>query len=163
MEIRNATLADQSAILDIINYHIEHTTAIFDFDKRDIETQNSIFKTKTKKGFPTLVATLNNEIVGFASYDVFRNKAGFNPTLEQSIYIKPEYTGKGIGIVLLQKLIATAKQNKLKNLVAVIDGSNTKSIAFHKKAGYEIIGTMPQSAFKFNTWLDTVFLQLQLY
>ena len=51
MEIRNATLADQSAILDIINYHIEHTTAIFDFDKRDIETQNSIFKTKTKKGF----------------------------------------------------------------------------------------------------------------
>lgn len=162
MEIRNATEADQSAILEIINYHIEHTTAIFDYEKRDIDTQITIFKTKVEKGFPTLVATFNNAVIGFASYDIFRNKAGFNPTLEQSIYIKPDFTGKGIGEKLLLELIKNAKRNNVKNLIAVIDGENTSSIQFHKKAGYTIIGTMPQSAFKFNKWLDTVFLQLQI-
>ncbi len=147
-------------ILDIINYHILNTTAIYDYEIRTIEEQLSIFNHKKNNDFPLFVAIENETVIGFATYDNFRNKAAFQFTVEHSIYIDNNHQGKGIGKLLMNELIQYAKHKNIKNIIGVIDNDNKESIQFHENFGFINIGKITFGGFKFDKWLDTVFMQL---
>ena len=74
----------------------------------------------------------------------FREKSGYRYTFEHSIYVDPKFLNKGYGSIILNELIkACKKNNKIKNLIAVIGGSNNiSSIKIHKKNGFKYIGTL---------------------
>lgn len=162
MDIYIATASTEhlTDILKIINYHILNTTAIYDYKIRTFEEQLSIFNHKKNNDFPLFVAIENETVIGFATYDNFRNKAAFQYTVEHSIYIDNNHQGKGIGKLLMKKLIDYAKQTSIKSMIGVIDNDNIESIKFHEQFGFINIGKITSSGYKFDKWLDTVFMQL---
>ncbi len=162
LAIRPAQDADLPAILDIMNDAILNTTAIYDYNVRGITFISEWFDTKQKLGFPVLVATRDNEVLGYASYGSFRNFDGFRHTVEHSVYLRPEARGYGFGKLLLTALIAHARTNKHHVMIAGIDAENLTSIALHESLGFSHAGTLKESGFKFNRWLDLVFMQLTL-
>ena len=162
VNIQKATLSDVNSILEIVNDAILNTTAIYDYDLRTCKEQTEWFLLKEKNNFPVFVAVLNNEIVGFGTYDSFRSKIGYRFTVEHSVYVKEGFAGKGIGKLLLEQLISTAKSENYHVMIGVIDASNENSIRFHEKFGFKSMGILKEVGFKFNRWLDVNLMQLKL-
>lgn len=161
-QIRQATEKDLESILEIVNYNILNTTSIYDYEPRTLDQQKTIFEEKIKAGFPLIVIEIESEIAGFGTYGTFRFKEGYKFTVEHSVYISVNHQGKGLGKLLLAALIKLAKKQKLHTMIAVIDAENQNSVEFHKQFGFETVGSIKESAFKFGKWLDTVFMQLML-
>ena len=162
INIQKATLSDVNSILVIVNDAILNTTAIYDYDLRTLEEQTEWFLLKEKNNFPVFIAEWNNEILGFGTYDTFRTKIGYRFTVEHSVYVKEGFAGKGIGKLLLEQLITTAKSENYHVMIGVIDTTNENSIRFHEKFGFESIGILKEVGFKFNRWLDVNLMQLKL-
>ena len=101
-------------------------------------------------------------MLGFGTYGTFREKIGYQFTVEHSIYVFDNFTGKGIGKLLLAALIELAKNQKLHAMIGAIDAENRSSIAFHEKFGFTLVGNIREVAFKFDRWLDLVLMQLIL-
>lgn len=160
--IRPAILEDMPFVLEIVNYEIRNTTAIWDYDIRSLSQQETIFFEKQEKKFPLIVALKDEKVVGFGTYGTFRAKIGYRFTVEHSVYVHPTFHGNGIGSTLLKALIEIAKTQKLHTMIGVIDSENHGSIAFHHKLGFETVGHLKQTGFKFDRWLDSVFVQLLL-
>ena len=161
-KVRNATEKDLEEILEIVNYNILNTTSIYDYEPRTLTQQKAIFDDKNKEGFPLIVIEIDNEIAGFGTYGTFRFKEGYKFTVEHSVYVSVNHQGKGLGKLLLAELIELAKKQKRHTMIAVIDAENQNSVEFHKQFGFETVGIIKESAFKFDKWLDTVFMQLLL-
>jgi len=162
IKIRSYHTEDTQAILDIINYNILHSTALYDYNVRSYEQQKAILDDKINKGFPVIVAELNGVVVGFGMYSEFRFREAYKYTVEHSVYVSNDYHGKGIGKLLLQELIVLAKKQGLHTMIGVIDAENQSSVVFHEKFGFKTVGTIKESAFKFDRWLHSVFMQLIL-
>jgi phosphinothricin acetyltransferase len=162
IKIRPYETSDTDAIIAILNYYIVNSTAIYDYDLRTLEQQLTVFEEKLKKGFPIIVATKANRIVGFGYYSEFRFREAYKYTVEHSVYVLPNEHGNGIGSILLKSLIDIAKQQKLHTMIAVIDSENQSSIVFHEQYGFSTVGIIKESGFKFDRWLDSVIMQLLL-
>lgn len=160
--LREAIEKDMADVLEIINYEILHTTAIWDYDIRTLQQQVAIFQDKKNQNFPFIVAEKEGKIVGFGTYGSFRQKIGYRFTVEHSVYVHKDYFGNRIGTLLLQELISIAKAQNLHTMIGVIDSENEGSIRFHEKLGFVTMGHLKQSGYKFDRWLDSVFLQLLL-
>ena len=158
--IRPYELKDTQAILDIINFNIINSTALYDYNIRTYEQQKSILDDKLSKDFPVIIAEIDSEVVGFGMYSEFRFREAYKFTVEHSVYVNQNFHGKGIGKILLQELIRLAKEQKLHTMIAVIDEENQSSIEFHEKFGFKIVGVIKESGFKFDRWLHSVFMQL---
>ena len=159
IKIRPYRTEDAQAILDIINYNILNSTALYDYEPRSLKNQIAIFDDKLKKGFPIIVATENEVVVGFGYYSEFRFREAYKFTVEHSVYAHPNHIGKGIGKLIMENLLDLAKDQKLHTMIGVIDSENQSSIDFHEKFGFEIVGTIKDSGFKFDRWLHSVFMQ----
>lgn len=162
IKIRDYQIQDCPAILDIINDAILNSTALYDYNVRTLPTQEAIFEEKLQKGFPVIVAEMNNKVVGFGYYSEFRFREAYKFTVEHSVYANKNVIGKGIGKLLLNELIEIAKQQNLHTMVGVIDSENTNSIDFHKRFGFEEVGFIKESGYKFDRWLHSVFVQKML-
>lgn len=160
--LRNYRHQDVTTILEIINYNILNSTALYDYNIRTIEQQRAIFEDKLKKGFPVIVAESNDEVVGFGFYSEFRFREAYKFTVEHSVYAHQNHVGKGIGKLILTELIALAKAQKLHTMIGVIDSENTSSIEFHEKFGFTTVGIIKETGFKFDRWLHSVFVQKML-
>lgn len=157
--IRPYQVTDTEAILEIINYNILNATALYDYEPRTLEIQIAMFDDKIKKGFPILVAFEGENLVGFGYYSEFRFREAYKFTVEHSVYAHPAHLGKGIGRIILENLISLAREQKLHTMIGVIDSENTSSIAFHEKFGFEVVGIIKESGYKFDRWLHSVFVQ----
>jgi L-amino acid N-acyltransferase YncA len=162
IQIRAYQTEDTQAILAIINYNIVHSTSLYDYTIRNYEQQKAILEEKIKKGFPVLVAVTNGEPVGFGMYSEFRFREAYKFTVEHSVYVSHDEMGKGIGKLLLSELIELAKAQELHTMIGVIDSENQGSILFHEQFGFKTVGIIKESGYKFDRWLDSVFMQLLL-
>ena len=162
IQIRPYQTKDTQAILDIINHNILYSTALYDYAVRSYEQQKNLLEEKISKNFPVIVAELDGQVAGFGMYGEFRFREAYKFTVEHSVYVNQNFHGKGIGKALLQELIALAKKQKLHTMIAVIDAENQGSVAFHEQFGFKTVGIIKESGYKFNRWLDSVFMQLLL-
>ncbi len=162
IKIRPAVFSDIDTILEIINHEILHSTSIYDYEPRDFETQKLWFEEKQDHKLPILVAESENGTIGFATYGSFRQKEAYKFTIEHSVYVAEEFLGKGIGKLLLAELIQLAKNQGYHTMIGAIDADNSGSITFHEKFGFKSVGTIRQVGYKFDKWLDLVFMQLIL-
>jgi len=162
IEIRKATRKDITGILEIVNHSIIHSTAIYDYDIRNIEQQEAWFLEKEILGQPVIVAEVAGQVAGFGTYGTFRVKLAYQYTVEHSVYVAEDYIGRGIGKLLLKQLIELAKLDGYHTMIGCIDADNGGSIAFHEKFGFKISGTLNEVGFKFGRWLDLVLMQLLL-
>ncbi|ODA67733.1 N-acyltransferase YncA [Methyloligella halotolerans] len=160
--IRDATERDIASILVILNDAIETTTASWDHEKSTPERCTAWYEARRAKGFPVLVAEEEGNVIGFASFDIFRPFQGFLHTAEHSIYVARDARRQGAGRALIAELAARARALDMHVLVAGIEANNAASIALHQQAGFEAVGRLPQVGRKFNRWLDLVFMQKAL-
>ena len=160
--IREATKEDLPQILDIYNDVILHTTAVYNYDPHTIEMRTEWFETKQQQGFPVFVAEESKAIVGFSSFGPFRAWQAYQYTVENSVYVKSDCRGKGVGKMLIKPLIEAAKNLDLHAIVAGIDASNEVSLALHKQFGFVEVAHFKEVGYKFNRWLDLIFMELIL-
>ena len=158
--IREAVIEDIPSILKIVNHAIIHTTSNYNYEIQSLAGQTKWFEDKKAKNFPIIVAVSKNEVIGFGTYGTFREKIGYQFTVEHSVYVVENYIGKGVGKLLLKALIELAKSQNIHVMIGAIDAENLSSIAFHEKFGFEVVGNIRQVAFKFDRWLDLVLMQL---
>ena len=162
IKLRSYQTEDTQAILEIINYNILNSTALYDYKIRTYEQQKAILEEKINKNFPVIIAEIEGEVLGFGMYSEFRFREAYKFTVEHSVYVNRNFQGKGIGKLLLKKLIRLAKKQKLHTMIAVIDSENQGSVEFHEEFGFKIVGIIKESGYKFDRWLHSVFMQLMV-
>ncbi|MGV3631713.1 MAG: GNAT family N-acetyltransferase [Bacteroidota bacterium] len=158
--IRTAGEADLPAILEIYNDAILHTTAVYDYEPHTLEMRRDWFRGKQQGGIPVFVAEINAEIAGFSSYGPFRSWAAYQYTMENLVYISPAFRGLGLGQKLTLAVIEAAREKGVHTLVAGIDATNLPSLKLHAKLGFREVARFEQVGYKFEKWLDLVFMQL---
>ena len=162
MIVRDATVADLPAILVIHNDAIATTTAIWDDQQVDLDDRRHWLETRQSSGLPVLVAEIDGEVAGYASYGPWRPKSGYRFTVEDSVYTHPDHRGRGVANALMPVLLDRARADEVHTIVAGIESTNTVSIALHEKYGFRRVAHLPEVGFKFGRWLDLDYLQLSL-
>jgi phosphinothricin acetyltransferase len=162
--IRPATLADIPAITAIYAHAVRHGTASFELDPPDEVEMKRRMSHLHDGGFPYLAAEERGTLLGYAYAGLYRTRPAYRFTLEDSIYIAPDRQGQGIGRALLDTLIEKCGALGFRQMIAVIGDSPTQvaSVALHRAAGFEMIGTLDAVGYKFDRWLDTVLMQRSL-
>jgi L-amino acid N-acyltransferase len=160
--LRLATPQDIPAITEIYNDVIRNTTAVYHYDCLTVENRRTWFEDKNKHNFPVFVAEQNGKVLGFSTYGSFRAAPAYLYSVENTIHVHPDCRGQGVGKLLMPPIIEAARQQGMHTMVAGIDASSTGSIRFHSSFGFEQVAHFKQVGFKFNRWLDLVFMQLML-
>ncbi len=162
INIRTALKKDLDKILEILNYEIVNSIAIYDYKEKTYEDILSWFEQKQQTGLPLIVAEMVGEVVGYGTYGSFRFKKAYQFTIEHSMYISHNFRRIGVGKLILKELIRIAKKDVYHVMIAGLDASNRGSFEFHKKHGFKEVGTFKEVGFKFDKWLDLTFMQLYL-
>lgn len=160
--IRHGEEKDLDDILEIYNDAILNTTAVYTYKPQTLEQRKEWFNNKVLEGYPVFVFEENNKVIGFASCGQFRPWEAYKYTIEHLVYVDKKSRGKGIGALLLKKIIEEANERGYATLVAGIDSKNYGSIKMHEKLGFKYCGIIKKAGYKFETWLDLVFYQLDL-
>jgi L-amino acid N-acyltransferase YncA len=163
-EIRDATPRDLPDVREIYNYYVTNSVVTFDEDAMTLREWRAKYAYLAKLKMPFLVAVSpTDQVLGYALVTPWKQKRAYRYTVENSIYIRPAATGKGLGRALLAALIDRSKDAGLKEILAVIaDKGAESSIALHESFGFKEIGRMGRVGFKFDRWLGTVMLQKSL-
>lgn len=159
VELREAIASDVPGILAIANDAILHSTANWDEHARWLPQQQDWFAAKQAGGWPVIVVIEGNEVLGYGSYGPFRPWSGYRYSVEHSLYVRGDRRGEGLGKMLLGELIKRATAAGMRTMIAGIDGENTVSIELHRRFGFEVVGRLEQSGYKFGRWLDLVLMQ----
>ena len=160
----NFTENEISKALKIYNHFIENSLSNFEEKKLTKSTFNSLLLKVKKNKLPFILAIKNNEVIGLAFINKFREKSGYRFSYEHSIYVNPDYINNGYGNKILKELVKICKKiTKIKNLIAVIGGKNNfASIKIQKNNGFQYIGTIKKAGFKKNQWVDSIYMQKRL-
>ena len=162
--MRDARLADMPAVREIYNYYVANSTVTFDEDAMTLREWRAKFTYLHKLGMPFLVAeSPSGQLLGYALVAPWKQKRAYRYTVENSIYVDPNVTGRGIGRRLLAELIAQCTAIGCRQMIAVIgDSANAGSIKLHEALGFKLAGNLRSVGRKKGRWLDSVLMQLSL-
>ena len=159
--IRPATEADLPAINEIYNDYVLHSTCTYQEEPSTPDERRAWFAAHDRL-HPVVVYEQDGKIVGWASLSRFHPRSAYRNTVENSVYVRPELHGHGIGSLLLAHTIGQARDLGHRTILALIDADQAASIAVHLKFGFQQVAHLRQVGFKFGRWLDVVYLQLLL-
>jgi phosphinothricin acetyltransferase len=163
LTLRAAAASDLPAITRIYADAVNHGTASFELEPPDQTEMMRRYQVLVDSGFPYLVAELAGAIAGYAYGGPYRARPAYKWTIENSIYVAPEFHRRGIGLRLLKALIVESERRGFRQMVAVIgDSAQTASIGVHTAAGFAPVGVFRAIGFKHGKWLDTPLMQLTL-
>lgn len=162
MNIRDATPDDLPAILAIHNDAILNSLSIWQYEAVPLANREAWFAERRAKGFPVLVAEIDGALAGYASYGGFRTGAGYDGTVENSVYVRKDLRGRGVARPLMEALIGHARENGRLVMVAAVGLPNDASLALHRRLGFEDVGTLKRIGWKNEMRLDLALLQLTL-
>ena len=163
LEIRPAIVADLPSIAEIYADAVRVGTATFELVPPDLAEMTRRFQALADGGFPYLVAMLEGRVAGYAYAGPYRPRPAYRFTVENSVYLRPAIHRRGVGLQLLQRLIAECEARGFRQMIAVIgDSANAASIGVHAACGFQMVGTHPNVGLKFGRWLDTVMMQREL-
>ena len=151
-------------ILEILNDAILNTTALYDYQIWSKETMQQWFEIKKKGNFPVIgiIDETTSVLLGFGTYGHFRYRQAYKYSVEISLYVHKNHREKGLGKILMNEIIRNASEQNYHCLVGVIDSANEVSIGLHRQFGFVHSGTVRETGYKFNRWLDIDIYQLLL-
>lgn len=156
--IRPAEDADLPAIADIYNDAILNSTATFDTEPKSLEERRAWLRGFAHP-YTLIVAERAGEVLGWAGLRPFRPKPAYRYTAEDSVYVRPDAAGNGIGKLLLQRLLETSIENGFHAVIAGIALPNEASERLHASLGFERVGVEREVGFKFERWIDVLLMQ----
>lgn len=163
MNIRPASHPDLPAILEIYNHAVIHSTATAEYNPQTLDMRLEWYAAHMGDGLPILVAENDGGlVVGWSALSKFHARYGYRFTVEDSVYIAEAWRGRGLGRQLVAPLIVRGRELGLHTIIASIDSENEASLRLHRTLGFEQIAYIREVIYKFDRWLDCVFLQLML-
>ena len=176
--VRPARVADAEAIRTIYNHEVLSTTATFDLVPRSLEDQQQWLAARSG-AFTAIVAVYlagegdaadgpdrtdgtDGEVVGFAALSPYRERAAYRTSVEDSVYVRRDRGGQGIGTLLLDELLDIAEGSGFHSVFARIEASGEASRALHARCGFGLVGIEREVGRKFNRWLDVIIMQALL-
>ena len=161
-EIRDAAAGDAGQIAAIYAHHVLNGTASYEIEPPSVEATADKIERITGRGWPFLAAREAEEVVGYAYAEQLRDRPAYRFTCENSIYVRADKTGRGIGKALLTELCARCGVFGFRQMIAVIGGAEPASIALHERCGFRLAGRLESVGWKKSRWLDTVYMQRPL-
>jgi len=159
MQIRDAIHTDFDEITSIYNEVLTNSTAIYNDRPATREDRIAWWKARVSQAYPVLVATDGESICGFGSFGDFRPWPGYRFTVEGTVHIRNGSRGHGVGTLLLNELISKARVAGKHVMIAGVDSENTASLRFLERFGFVRVAHLREVGFKFDRFLDLVFLQ----
>jgi L-amino acid N-acyltransferase YncA len=169
--VRAALVHDAEAMRTIYNYEVLHTTATFDLVPRTLDDQQQWLAARSG-AFSAIVAvdtalldpaTGEPTLVGFAALSPYRERAAYRTSVEDSVYVRRDRGGEGIGTRLLEALLDLAEGSGFHAVFARIEASGSASRALHARCGFELVGIERETGRKFNRWLDVALMECVLH
>lgn len=161
--IRAATEADLDAVAAVYAHYVDHTVVTFDETPPPVSFWRTRLEELSARGLPFLVAEDAGRIAGYAYASPWRPKPAYRHSVENSVYLSPEATGRGLGGSLMEALVAACSAAGVRQMIAVIADSGTAaSLALHRRLGFTEAGRLEAVGHKHGQWLDTVLLQRTL-
>ena len=162
-QIRAATAADLPEIQSIYAHHVLTGTGTFEEAPPSVEEMSERFRDVLASDCAWLVATDATGVLGYGYYTRFRNRSAYRYCVEDSIYVRQDVRGQGLGKALVESLIEDATERGMRQMVAVIgDSENVGSIGVHASLGFQVSGTLRGVGLKFGRWLDVIWMQRRL-
>lgn len=159
--MRQATAEDAARIAEIYNWYILNT--IITFETNVVSPQEMMKRIHEKLiRHDWLVGEVNQQVIGYAYYGPFRTRAAYNHTVESTIYLVQESTGKGFGRILYAKLLESVKDHGFREVIGVIALPNPQSITLHQALGFAEVGVLKRVGYKFENYVDVSLWQLSL-
>jgi phosphinothricin acetyltransferase len=159
LTVRDATEDDLQGLVAIYNEVIANSTAIYSYLPVTLEDRREWWRTRTAQGYPVLVVRDAAGVAGVATFGDFRAWPGYRFTVEHSVHVRADGRGRGIGTLLVQGLFPRAAALGKHVMIAGVDAANAASIRFHERLGFQRSGHLRQVGYKFERWLDLLFLQ----
>jgi L-amino acid N-acyltransferase YncA len=159
MQVRDAIADDLGGLLDIYNQVIATSTAIYTDRPTTLEDRRAWWNLRVSQGYPVLVAQDETGVIGFASFGDFRAWPGYRFTVEHTVHVRADRRGHGVGSALMVPLFDRAAGCGKHVMVAGVDADNLPSLRFHERHGFTRVAHFKQVGFKFDRWLDLIFLQ----
>lgn len=161
--VRASRSEDIPAITAIYAHHVLHGLASFELTPPEVHEIARRRAVVLARGLPHLVAEAGGQIAGYAYAAPYRERPAYRFVLEDSVYIHPDFIGRGIGRALLEVLIEACTRAGYRQLIAVIgDSGNAASVGLHAACGFVRTGLLPSVGFKFGRWVDSVLMQREL-
>ncbi|HKX61430.1 MAG TPA: GNAT family N-acetyltransferase [Verrucomicrobiae bacterium] len=158
--VRRAAEEDLPGILEIYNDAVLTTTATYDYEPRSLEHRRQWFLERQRDDYPIFVATHSGQrVVGWSALNPYHARVGYRFTAENSVYVAAAQRGRGIGRQLLGPLLIAGQERGLRAIIAAIDADNEASIRLHASFGFEKVGHFKQVGYKFDRWLDVVYME----
>lgn len=164
LRIRPSTEDDIDAVAAIYGHHVLHGTASFETEPPGVEEMRRRRADVLARGLPHLVVEdEHGAVLGYAYAGAYRPRAAYRNTVENSVYVRHDIVGRGIGRLLLAELLARCEALGVRQMVAVVgDSANQASVRLHQAFGFRLVGTLTSVGRKHGRWLDTVLLQRSL-
>ncbi len=163
VQVRDAAPADLGAVREIYAHHVLNGLASFEEEPPSREEMARRHQDVAGRGLPWLVAEFGDTVAGYGYCAPYRARSAYRYSLEDSVYVRHDMHGRGIGSTLLAELIRRCEALGYRQLIAVIgDSAHAPSINLHAAAGFLRVGTLRSCGFKFGRWVDSVIMQRPL-
>jgi phosphinothricin acetyltransferase len=161
--VRAAVPADLGAVAVIYAHYVTATVVTFEEDPPSAGQWRQRMDAVTGRELPFLVAEQDGAVLGYAYASPWRPRPAYRHTVEDTVYLSPGHTGRGLGRALLSALLSGCEQAGARQVIAVIaDSGDGASVALHRRLGFEPGGRLRRVGYKHGRWLDTVLMQREL-
>jgi L-amino acid N-acyltransferase YncA len=162
LPVRDARDEDLEGLVAIYNDVLATSTAIYSSVPVTLEERRAWWHSRTAAGYPVLIVRDAAGVAGFATFGDFRSWPGYRFTVEHTVHVRADGRGRGLGTLLLQALLPRAAALGKHMMIGGVDAANAASIRFHERLGFQQCGLLREVGYKFDRWLDLVFLQRRL-
>lgn len=161
--IRPAAEPDLQAVCDIYAHYVLHTVATFEEIPPGLDAWHQNLADHHAAQLPLLVAAdSEGDVLGYGVVSPWRPRSAYRYTVEDSVYLRPDALGQGIGSQLLAALIAACEASGNRQMIAVIAEPNLASCRLHQAHGFEVTGRLAAVGYKSGRWVDTTLMQRAL-
>ena len=165
LTIRPAREADLPAISEIYNYYVDHSTCTYGMVHETLAERQAWFASHDPQ-HPVIVAVRNHpageEVIGWGALNVFNKRCAYKATVENSVYLRHDLHGRGMGTRLMEELIRLAQIIGHHTIIAGISADQAPSVALHAKLGFVKVAELREVGYKFGRWLDVIYMQRML-
>ena len=157
-----ASAGDLGLVAEIFAHYVTDSVVTFETEPPTVADWQARLDTLAGSGLPFLVARTGGEVAGYGYVSPWRPKPAYRHTVEDTVYLAPGATGRGLGRRLLAELLARAGQAGARQMVAVIaeaGADSEASIALHRALGFAHAGRLTAVGHKHGHWIDTVLMQ----
>ena len=150
---------DAEAIRSIYNLEVSTSTVTFDIVTRSLDDQVAWLRARSGAHVALVAVDDGGEVAGFGSLSPYRDRPAYNTSVEDSVYVRRDRQGLGVGTLLLGSMVDAATASGFHAVMARIVGGHEASINLHARLGFETVGTEREVGRKLGRWLDVVVMQ----